>query len=172
MKYIHSKGFIHRDLKPENIFLDDDNRIRIGDFGTSRLCEAGVTMTSVGTPLYMPPESDSGHYDDKFDVYSFGMIMYEIVTSDSIFSSSGGKFQIFGKLQSGWRPDLSGVTELSRKIIGRSWSVYPKDRPSFEDIWKELYLNEFGIIKGVKKSDVESFLSWIENSGVKIDRFK
>jgi serine/threonine protein kinase len=84
MKYILSKGFIHRDLKPENIFVDDDNRIRIGDFGSTRLFETGVTMTSVGTPLYMSPETDEGHYDCKLDVYSFGSIMYEIATNNGV----------------------------------------------------------------------------------------
>jgi serine/threonine protein kinase len=80
MRYIHSKDIIHPDLKPANIFIDDDHRIRIGDFGSSRLFKAGVTMTNAGAPLYMAPEMDGGHYDEKVDVYSFGLIMYEIVT--------------------------------------------------------------------------------------------
>jgi serine/threonine protein kinase len=172
MKYIHSKGFIHQDLKPENIFIDDDNRIRIGYFGSSRLFETGVTMTSVGTPLYMSPETGEGHYDCKVDVYSFGLIMYEIVTNDAIFSGTdGNKQRLFVQLQSEWRPDLNKVKPLSRSIIERSWSMNSEERPSFEDIWRELYIGGFDIIAGVKRNDVNSFLTWIEDEGLKVDRF-
>jgi serine/threonine protein kinase len=171
MKYIHFKGFIHRDLKPENVFVDDDHRIRIGDFGSSRLYEASVTMTSSGTPLYMAPESGESHYDSKIDVYSFGLIMYEIVTNDPIFSGPGNKLKLLGQLQSGWRPDLNDVTPLSRSIIERSWSMSPDERPSFEDIWRELYVGGFDIIPGVKKSDIKAFLTWFETEGGKVERF-
>jgi serine/threonine protein kinase len=106
MKYIHSKGFLHRDLKPENIFIDSEYRIRIGDFSLGRLFDSGVTMTAVGTPLYMAPESGSGHYDSKVDVYSFGLIMYEIVTNYTILSGSGDKMHLLVKLQNGWSPNL------------------------------------------------------------------
>jgi WNK lysine deficient protein kinase len=172
MKYIHSKGFIHRDLKPENIFIDDDDdRIRIGNFGSSHLLDSEVTMTSAGTPLYMSPESGSGHYDSKVDVYSFGLIMYEIVANDPIFSGRSNKLQLLGQLQNGWRPNLNEVNTLSRSIIERSWSMNANERPSFEDIWGELYVGGFDIIPGIKRYDVESFLLWVEGEGGKIDRF-
>jgi hypothetical protein len=167
MKYIHSKGVIHRDLKPENIFIDDNRRIRIGDFDSSRLVDIGVTMTNTGTPLHMAPEMDTGHYDEKVDIYSFGLIMYEIVTSDSIFSSDGfGKMQLLVKLQSGWRPTIDeSVRPFSRRIIERCWSLKSSDRPSFEEIWEEMCQNGFDLIPGGKKSDSASFLSWVENEG-------
>jgi serine/threonine protein kinase len=169
MKYIHSKGFIHRDLKPGNIFIDDDGRIRIGDFGSSRSFETGVTMASVGTPLYMAPEVGEGHYDCKVDVYSFGLIMYEIVTNDAIFSAAGSKLEIFRQLLNGWRPDLSNVTPLSRSIIERSWSMNAKERPTFDDIWRERYNDGFDIIAGVSKSEVAAFLIWAEGCGGEMD---
>jgi hypothetical protein len=90
--------------------------------------------------------------------------MYEIVTGDSVFSNPGGARQTPGRLQSGWRPDFKGVTELSRRIIEESWSMDSKARPSFQSIWKDLYLNDFDVVQGVKKGDVESFLGWVENS--------
>jgi serine/threonine protein kinase len=72
-------------LKPENIFIDSKYRIRIEDFGSSRSFEAEVTMTSVGTLLYIAPEVGDGHYYCKVDVCLFGLVMHEIVTSDPIF---------------------------------------------------------------------------------------
>jgi serine/threonine protein kinase len=171
MKYIHSKGFIHRDLKPENILVDGEYRIRIGDFGSSRLFESGVTMTLVGTPLYMAPETGEGNYDWKVDVYSFGLMMYEIVTNDPLFSGTGNKLELLGRLLNGWRPDLSNIRPLSRSIIERSWSLNANERPSFEDIWRELYIGGFDIIPGVKKFEVDAFLMWIEGCGGEIERF-
>jgi serine/threonine protein kinase len=172
MTYIHSRGFIHRDLKPENIFIDGRYRIRIGDFGSSRLFDAGVTMTSVGTPLYMAPEAGDSHYDCKVDVYSFGLIMYEIVTNDPIFSgTSGNKLKLLTQLQSGWRPDLGNVTPLSRSIIESSWSMIANERPSFEGIWRELYIGGFNIIAKINKSEIDAFLVWIECCGGELEQF-
>ena len=57
MKYIHDKNIIHRDLKGMNIFLCKNKKIKIGDFGISKICEGGELMkTKLGTPLYLAPE--------------------------------------------------------------------------------------------------------------------
>jgi serine/threonine protein kinase len=168
MTYIHSKGLIHRDLKPENILLDDNHRVRICDFGSSREFEAGVTMTKTGTLLYMAPEVDEGHYDEKVDVYSFGIILYEIVSCDERFSSGGNKTNLFVQLRNGWRPDIvSGVTELSKSLIERCWSSNACDRPSFDEILIELYENEFELIPGTVRAEVDSYLLWLERNGGK-----
>jgi serine/threonine protein kinase len=84
----HSRGFVYRDLKPRNIRVDDEHNINISDFGTSRLVETYVTvMNNDGSPLYMAAEIAEGDYDyeDKVDVYSFGLILSEIFTGKGIF---------------------------------------------------------------------------------------
>ena len=94
LAYIHANGVIHRDLKPENIFitLDQSNSVRIGDFGlarpgdaTDKLAAKGVvdpTLTaSIGTSIYVAPEvksSGGGSYNDKADLYSLGIILFEM----------------------------------------------------------------------------------------------
>jgi hypothetical protein len=84
--------------------------------------------------------------------------MYEIVTNDDIFSSpSGDKLKLLVQLQIGWRPDVSNVKPLSRSIIERSWSMNAEERPTFEDIWGELYDGGFDIIPGITKVDVMTF---------------
>ncbi len=80
----HRLGIIHRDLKPQNIMVDEDGNTRIMDFGIARSRESKeLTGTGViiGTPKYMPPEQVEGkEIDQRSDIYSLGIILYEMVT--------------------------------------------------------------------------------------------
>ena len=80
----HSLGIIHRDLKPNNIMIDNNGNVRIMDFGIARSLEAkGITGVGVmiGTPEYMSPEQVEGKdVDQRSDIYSLGIILYEMVT--------------------------------------------------------------------------------------------
>src|SRR2546421_2211830 len=89
--YAHQQGMIHRDLKPANILLDTQNTTRnpmgepiLTDFGLARLLESpSPTLTAVqlGTPLYIAPEQVTGHAgNERSDIYSLGIILYEMVT--------------------------------------------------------------------------------------------
>jgi serine/threonine protein kinase/Flp pilus assembly protein TadD len=80
----HRLGVIHRDLKPSNVMIDKDGNARIMDFGIARSVEAkGLTGAGVmiGTPEYMPPEqAEAKEVDQRSDIYSLGVILYEMVT--------------------------------------------------------------------------------------------
>ena len=80
----HGLGVVHRDLKPQNIMMDESGRAKIMDFGIARSVEApGVTQTGViiGTPDYISPEQAEGQEaDQRTDIYSLGVILYEMVT--------------------------------------------------------------------------------------------
>ena len=80
----HRQGVVHRDLKSNNIMIDDDGNVRIMDFGIARSLEAkGITGAGVmiGTPEYMSPEQVEGkETDQRSDIYSLGVILYEMVT--------------------------------------------------------------------------------------------
>lgn len=86
----HSHGVVHRDLKPSNIMLDVNGNVRIMDFGIARTTKSkGVTETGmvVGTPDYMSPEQAEGKgVDQRADLYSFGIILYEMVTGHVPFT--------------------------------------------------------------------------------------
>ena len=99
MTYIHSKGIIHRDLKLENIILKGPNSykdLRIIDFGLSYIKgEKKMLFEICGTPGYIAPEiinlKKKRMYDEKCDIYSLGIILYMLLTGESVFSAVGQK---------------------------------------------------------------------------------
>ena len=83
LKEIHDKNITHRDLKPENIFMNNNNQIKIGDFGVSKQLNSFKTLISTkhgaGTVFYNSPEViKNGKYNKKTDIWSFGCIIYEL----------------------------------------------------------------------------------------------
>ena len=121
MAYLHGKGVIHRDLKSGNILLDKNWNAKIADFGISRIEEemeiegtgatgGGVTpkdiMTQIGTPRWMAPEiiDREGRYTEKVDIYSFAMVMYEMITGRVPFEEERYDYILHGEIAGGRRP--------------------------------------------------------------------
>lgn len=85
LKYLHQNGVIHRDLKPENLLCDSNFRLKITDFGVSKLSvdNQSANHTRVGTLAYMAPEVYLSHeYDNSVDVWAFGVIFAEMVLTE------------------------------------------------------------------------------------------
>ena len=81
IEYIHAEGIIHRDLKPSNIFVvmsDDEVRVKIGDFGLASFADDEMTSRT-GAPLYRAPEQESSDYDYKVDMYTLGIVLFEVL---------------------------------------------------------------------------------------------
>ena len=85
LSHAHGKGVLHRDVKPSNILMDNGSGIYLADFGLARIAAAGESTLSsdmlMGTPQYISPEQAQGekNLDPRTDIYSFGVVLYEIV---------------------------------------------------------------------------------------------
>ena len=95
----HSEGVVHRDLKPQNVLLDGSGTAYVSDFGLAKSLEAGAALMTrtgevLGTPRYMSPEQVEGKpADHRSDIYSLGLILYEMVTGDVPFDAESA-FQV------------------------------------------------------------------------------
>jgi serine/threonine protein kinase len=93
LSYAHGRGVLHRDVKPSNILISKEGQVYLTDFGLARMAEAGAsTLTGdmlMGTPQYISPEQARGEKDlnERTDIYSFGIVLYEIVVGRVPFSA-------------------------------------------------------------------------------------
>lgn len=165
MKYVHDQNYIHRDLKPSNILLDDNHYPRICDFGLSRVLSDENSMTqSIGTPLYICPDVSSESYDQRVDVWSFGLIAYEILTGESVFPRNKNALQIFVLASADPRPAIpSSIHPDFREIIAKCWSYDRNVRPSFASILASLEEIDFNITRGVDRKRVSSYYESLKN---------
>jgi serine/threonine protein kinase len=88
LEHIHAHGIVHRDIKPQNVILDAQGQVKLIDFGISKREDFSRTQSGValGTPYYMAPEQlRGGRADSRVDIYSFGVLLYELVTGSKPF---------------------------------------------------------------------------------------
>ena len=134
LEYAHERGIIHRDIKPANILVDHAGRPRIVDFGIARLASSTMTRTSMtlGTPSYMAPEQIAGQKVDKrADIFSLGVILYEMLTYQKPFAGSDVTTIIFKIMQQD--PPLPRAIEREipkglEYVIMKSLAKSPEDR--------------------------------------------
>jgi len=126
--YLHDQGIVHRDLKPANVFTDG-GLIKIGDYGLSKYISAsrrGGQTESVGTFHYMAPEIGKGEYGKEIDIYSMGIILYELLTGNVPFDGESSQEIILKHLTAD--PDLSQVPQPFAYVIQKSLAKNPTAR--------------------------------------------
>lgn len=155
MMFLHQNHIIHRDLNPSNIFLDEECEPHIIGHGFSKIHltdQNKKTINQCEPTVYMAPETIKDNiYDTKTDVYSFGILMYELITNQIPFPElTNGEVteqQIKTALiEKGLQPTFSvDIKKPIKELIESCWSKNPAERPTFEYIFYKLSFNEWDI---------------------------
>ncbi|CAA7402306.1 unnamed protein product [Spirodela intermedia] len=137
MSYLHSQGILHRDLKSENLLLAEDMSVKVADFGISCLeSQCGDAKGFTGTYRWMAPEMIKGkHHTRKVDVYSFGIVLWELLTALTPFSDMTPEQAAFAVAQKNARPPIpADCPPALGRLITQCWSANPETRPQFDKI--------------------------------------
>jgi len=131
----HHAGVVHRDLKPQNVMVDKDGRVYVMDFGLARSLETpGMTQTGalMGTPEYMSPEQAKGmKVDARSDLFSLGIIFYEMLSGVSPFKADTAMATMFKRTQERAVPLAqagSGVPVFLSDIVSKCLEIEPEER--------------------------------------------
>lgn len=135
LQHAHDKGIVHRDIKPQNIMLLENGTIKVTDFGIARFSRSEtrtMTDTAIGSVHYISPEQARGDItDDKSDIYSVGVVMYEMLTDQLPFQSDNSVSVAIMQLQTDPvkpREINSSIPEGLEQITMRAMQKNPKDR--------------------------------------------
>lgn len=131
----HRAGLVHRDIKPENVLISDDGNVKIADFGLVRaVAAAGITSTSVilGTAAYLSPEQvRDGNAGPRSDVYSTGILVYELLTGRTPFTGDSALSIAYQRLDHDVPPPsdaIDGVPTQFDELVACATSRDPADR--------------------------------------------
>ena len=142
LDYAHKRAIVHRDMKPENVLISEEGDVKVADFGIARLMDdsgagstATKTGTTVGTPQYMSPEQvASSKVDGRSDLYSAGIMFYELVVGQPPFTASeaDGPFTLMAKhVQAPPKPPSvhrPGLDPRLEEVILKALAKRPEDR--------------------------------------------
>ncbi|MEX0788403.1 MAG: serine/threonine-protein kinase [Anaerolineales bacterium] len=135
LQFAHDAGIIHRDIKPSNIMIDRDGNAFLTDFGLARLAEGSGTLTGsllMGTPAYVSPEQGRGELvDARSDQYSFGVILFQLVTGQLPFDGDTPMATVMQHLQEPPPPPRTINPKLppaAEKVILKSLAKDPSVR--------------------------------------------
>jgi serine/threonine-protein kinase len=154
LSYIHNRGVLHRDLRPENILVGDNDQIKLINFGAATKTGARrITFTNmaqvVGVSEYVSPEELNGKRDDaRSDVYSLGVILYEMLTGRSPFQGSSPYDRLLKHPVPPQEIDASISSQL-QEVIYRALEREPKNRyaNAHDFAWDLDHLDLVGVVK-------------------------
>ena len=137
LKHCHDKKIIHRDLKSGNVFLMKCGLVKLGDFGIAKGFKNTMdkAKTMVGTPYYLSPEIlENKPYDAKSDIWSLGVLLYEMMTFKMPFNANSLPMLSVKIMRGNYPPPPAVYTKDLREIVSKCLTVIPSRRPSIQEI--------------------------------------
>lgn len=121
LQHCHAMNIIHRDIKPENIMYDANENVRLVDFGLAKQTKAVLDMVA-GTPYFMAPEVIDGHYGQKCDIWSLGVVLYMLVSGQLPFNGFS-KPEVYGKIKKGQFRQPKNCSDNCRNLLAQMLTV-------------------------------------------------
>ncbi|KAH9693585.1 serine/threonine-protein kinase STY46 [Citrus sinensis] len=137
MNYLHRNNIIHRDLKAANLLMNENGVVKVADFGVARVqAQYGVMTAETGTYRWMAPEViEHQPYNHRADVFSFGIVLWELVTGKLPYDDLTPLQAAVGVVQKGLRPTIPVHTHpILVDLLERCWQRDPSLRPDFSEI--------------------------------------
>lgn len=154
----HSQHVIHRDVKPANILISADGRVKVGDFGVARLAEGstdGASATIVGTPRYMAPEQARGrHATPATDVYSVGVVLYEMLSGSPPFTERSAVELALRHLHDQPAPLPAATPAALDQIVARALAKDPARRYADGEAMAEALSGVLASIPGAQRPGI------------------
>uniref|UniRef100_A0A671KEF6 Fyn related Src family tyrosine kinase n=1 Tax=Sinocyclocheilus anshuiensis TaxID=1608454 RepID=A0A671KEF6_9TELE len=146
MAYLELQNYIHRDLAARNVLVGDNNVCKVADFGLARVIQ-NVYEAKEGTKFPVKWTAPEAIHENKFtiksDVWSFGILLYEIVTFGQMPYPTMTNFQVVQQLPKGYRmPCPLNCPKYLYDIMYECWKDSPADRPTFETLHQEQSFDE------------------------------
>lgn len=155
----HAKGMVHRDIKPDNVLIDASSRVKLSDFGLVRAAAETTQSTDqiVGTVAYLSPEQvDGGALTAASDVYSAGIVLFELLTGRTPFSGDTPLAHAYARLRSDVPAPsslIAGVPKLFDELVATATARNPHDRfhdaaeflAALDDVASELRLPSYTV---------------------------
>jgi len=139
IKHIHDRKILHRDLKAQNIFITKNGIVKLGDFGIAKCLNLTLdkAITVVGTPYYLSPEIvQNKPYNFKSDIWSLGVILYEMVTLKMPFDATSLPMLSLRIIRGSYNPVPNNFSKEIRSLIAMMLQVDANRRPSINDLLK------------------------------------
>ena len=148
LEYLYSKKIVHRDLKPQNILVTNKYQLKISDFGFAKFQKSSLSETICGSPLYMAPEILTyKKYTDKADLWSVGIILYEMLCGTTPYTSS----TIYELVQDIENKKINIpkniiISKECNELLFNLIVVDPEFRISWEDYFNDFWINKIPIL--------------------------
>jgi len=142
LSFLHESGIVHRDLKPSNIFYEN-GYVKIGDYGLTKAISASrhsAQTITVGTVHYMAPEIGAGNYDRGVDIYTLGVMLYEMLTGRVPFAGSSPAEILMKHMTA--VPELDGMEKPFGRVVRKALAKDPTDR--YQSV-QEMVEDVFGV---------------------------